>query len=74
MSSIINSCARTTQLKNFKINQTKPNKKMTRNQFNSLCAIRYIDPSLALENESIIEALQNGGDVQEIEEILENEF
>lgn len=54
--------------------QTKPNKKMTRNQFNSLCAIRYIDPSLALENESIIEALQNGGDVQEIEEILENEF
>jgi hypothetical protein len=47
---------------------------MTRNQFNSLCAIRYIDPSLALENESIIEALRNGGDVQEIEEILENEF
>jgi hypothetical protein len=56
-----------------KQNKTKP-KKMTKNQFNSLCAIRYIDPSMALENENIIEALQNGGDVQEIEEILENEF
>jgi hypothetical protein len=47
---------------------------MTKKQFASLCAIRYIDPSIALENESILEALQNGGDVQEIEEILENEF
>lgn len=47
---------------------------MTKNHFNALCAIRYIDPSIALENESIIEALQNGGDIQEIEEILENEF
>lgn len=47
---------------------------MTKNQFASLCAIRHIDPSIALENENIIEALENGGDVQEIEEILENEF
>jgi hypothetical protein len=47
---------------------------MTRNEFNSLCAMYYIHPAIALENESIIEALQNGGDVQEIEEILENEF
>jgi len=47
---------------------------MTKNQFASLCAIRYIEPAIALENENIIEALQNGGDVQEIEGILENEF
>lgn len=47
---------------------------MTKNQFASLCAIRYIDPAIALENENILEALRNGGDTQEIEEILENEF
>ena len=47
---------------------------MTKNQFALLCAIRFIDPSMALENENIVEALQNGGDIQEIEEILENEF
>jgi hypothetical protein len=54
-------------------NQTKPHT-MTKSEFHSLCAIRYIDTALALENENIIEALRNGGDVQEIEEILENEF
>jgi len=47
---------------------------MTASQFATLCAIRYIDPSVALENENIIEALENGGDTQEIEEILDNEF
>jgi len=47
---------------------------MTKNQFAALCAIRYIDSAVALENENIIEALENGADVQEIEEILENEF
>jgi hypothetical protein len=47
---------------------------MTKLHFAALCAIRHIDPSVALENENIIEALENGGDTQEIEEILENEF
>jgi hypothetical protein len=47
---------------------------MTKTHFATLCAIRYIDPAIALENENIIDALENGGDTQEIEEILENEF
>jgi hypothetical protein len=47
---------------------------MTKSEFNSLCAMYYIHPAIALENENIIKALQNGGDAQEIEEILESEF
>jgi len=47
---------------------------MTKSHFAALCAIRYIDPNVALENENILAALRNGGDVQEIEWILENEF
>jgi len=54
--------------------QTKPNENMTKSHFTALCAIRYIDPALALENENILAALRDGGDVQEIEEILDNEF
>jgi len=47
---------------------------MTKSHFAALCAIRYIDPALALENENILAALRDGGDVQEIEEILDAEF
>jgi len=47
---------------------------MTASHFAALCAIRYIDPAIALENENIIEALENGACTQEIEELLENEF
>ena len=47
---------------------------MTADQFAALCSIRYIEPALALENENILAALRDGGDVQEIEEILDAEF
>ena len=47
---------------------------MTRNQFNSLCAMLYIEPSIALENETIRKALRDGAHEDEIAELLESEF
>jgi len=46
---------------------------MTQIKFNSLCAEYYLDPSLALENEDLVEALQNRDDA-EVERILLEEF
>lgn len=47
---------------------------MTKNQFNSLCAMLYIEPSIALENEAIRQALRDGAHEDEIAELLESEF
>lgn len=47
---------------------------MTKNEFNSLCAMLFIAPEIALENENIIQALRDGASEDEIAEILESEF
>jgi hypothetical protein len=46
---------------------------MTLSQFTALCAERTIDPSLALENETLIEALKAKDD-EAVVNILDNEF
>ncbi len=46
---------------------------MTRTVFNELCAKHLIDPSIALENESLVEALQENDD-EKVELILKTEF
>jgi hypothetical protein len=46
---------------------------MTQNQFNALCNEHGIAPSIALENEELVEALQERNDEQVIE-ILTNNF
>ena len=46
---------------------------MTQNQFNALCTEHCIDPSLALENENLIEALRERDDERVIE-IITPEF
>ena len=46
---------------------------MTQNQFNALCNEHCIDPSLALENENLIEALRERDDDRVIE-IITQEF
>jgi hypothetical protein len=46
---------------------------MTQNQFLALCMKYAIDPSLALENEALCEALRDR-DVNEVERILREEF
>ena len=46
---------------------------MTQNQFNALCNEHSIHPSIALENEELIEALQNKDDAKVVD-ILTNEF
>jgi len=46
---------------------------MTQIKFYSLCAQYYLDPSLALENDDLVEALQNRDDA-EVERILLEEF
>ena len=46
---------------------------MTQSNFIALCNEYYIDPSLALENEDLVEALQNRDDV-EVQRILLEEF
>ena len=46
---------------------------MTQNQFNTLCTEHCIDPSLALENENLIEALRERDDERVIE-IITQEF
>ena len=46
---------------------------MTANQFNALCAERTIDPSLALENDDLVEALKAKDD-EAVVTILDNQF
>jgi hypothetical protein len=46
---------------------------MTQNQFNQLCAEHTIDPSIALENEALCEALQERND-PEVIRIINEEF
>ena len=47
---------------------------MTKNEFNSLCSMLYIDPELALENDKVVQALIDGWYYDEIAELLEAEF
>jgi len=47
---------------------------MTRNQFNTMCAMLYIHPEIALENERVVNALRDGAHEDEIEAILYEEF
>jgi len=46
---------------------------MTQSNFIALCSEYYIDPSLALENDGLVEALQNRDDA-EVQRILLEEF
>jgi hypothetical protein len=46
---------------------------MTANEFNALCQERTIDPSLALENPDIVEALKDRDD-EAVVTILNNQF
>lgn len=46
---------------------------MTQSNFIALCNEYYIEPSIALENDAIVEALQNRDDA-EVERILLEEF
>jgi hypothetical protein len=62
-----------------KIQPTQGENKMNENEFNQLCQSHLIDPSIALENENIIEALQVRGcskeDVAEkVEQVLRDHF
>jgi len=46
---------------------------MTQNQFNSLCNEHCVDPSLALENDELVDALRERDD-DRVVEILTKEF
>lgn len=46
---------------------------MTRTQFLALCGKYAIDPALALENDSLVEALRSR-DAEEVERILAEDF
>lgn len=46
---------------------------MTKTEFVTLCQERTIDPSLALENDAILEALQ-AKDYNKVVELLDSEF
>lgn len=46
---------------------------MTQTKFYTLCAQYYLEPSLALENDDLVEALQNRDDA-EVKRILLEEF
>lgn len=46
---------------------------MTQSNFIALCNKYYIEPSIALENDALVEALQNRDDA-EVERILLEEF
>jgi hypothetical protein len=46
---------------------------MSKTEFVTLCVERTIDPQLALENDSIVEALQSRND-ELVVELLDNEF
>ena len=46
---------------------------MTKSEFTALCAERTIDPSIALENDNLVEALKARDD-EAVVTILDNEF
>lgn len=46
---------------------------MTQSEFTALCAERTIDPSIALENDNLVEALKARDD-EAVVTILDNEF
>jgi hypothetical protein len=46
---------------------------MTKIEFLVLCGARMIDPQIALENESIREAVKSG-DAERVRELLDSEF
>ena len=46
---------------------------MTQSQFATLCAQRTIDPSIALENDDVIQAIKSG-DIELLTSILDNQF
>ena len=46
---------------------------MTQTQFYTLCTDNLINPSIALENEELVDALQNKDD-KEVERIILEEF
>ena len=46
---------------------------MTQNEFMTECALRYIEPSIALENDELVEALRERDDNQVII-ILDSQF
>ena len=47
---------------------------MTKDQFVSICAMLFVQPEIALENERVVDALREGASVDEIEAILYEEF
>jgi len=47
---------------------------MTQNQFIILCNELFIEPSIALENENILQALRDRKPIETIKTILETEF
>jgi hypothetical protein len=47
---------------------------MTKTEFISLCAMLYVSPSLALENDRVLTALREQVSMDEMEEILFEEF
>ena len=46
---------------------------MTQSQFAALCIERTIDPSLALENDDVIQAIKSG-DIEALIATLDNQF
>jgi hypothetical protein len=46
---------------------------MTKNQFVAICVERTIDPSLALENDDVINAIKTG-DIEILIATLDNQF
>lgn len=46
---------------------------MTQSQFAALCVERTIDPSLALENDEVIQAIKSG-DIEVLIATLDNQF
>jgi hypothetical protein len=47
---------------------------MTQNQFILLCNELLIEPSIALENENILQGLRDRKPIEQIKTILETEF
>ena len=56
------------------VSSNQINTTMTKTEFVSICAMLYVDPALALENDRVIEALRNGDGASELEVIIEEEF
>jgi len=47
---------------------------MTQNQFIILCNELFIEPSIALENDNIVQALRDRKPIEQIKKLLETEF